>query len=277
MRFFIALFLVFSSASFAQEDRIQIKNNTSSDVFIEDVGRGVVASATESIDPANYLLYSVSEDIDDLIDANTVDILLNTVTLPNDEAKEIIHSLRINRVSKTSGTQVTDVLRTEFDGPSVSVTNEGNGTAKVTVDLGITRVGHIFSKCFSRSGSAKNKWLGNDEKNISSNISPHPLVWDSTLIAASYTSSEDRSDVDIEIRAANLNAGNSDTLRYNWHIRDSRTSVINTLSVDFNGGDKVGVYAKDMGEDAKDVVVCLYFKVRTDNTIDTDEEWDNDL
>ncbi len=138
MRYIIPLFLFFTHAAQAQTIRLQVKNNTSSPVFIDDIGRGVSASSTEDIDPTNYLLWAASEDIDTYIDNDTLDIIDLTfgtpLTLTNEDAKSYIHELRISRLQRTGGQSFNQVRDIEFDG-DVSVADLGNGHVKVSVGV----------------------------------------------------------------------------------------------------------------------------------------------
>lgn len=266
--FIVLILLLVPSMAFGQADRIQVKNNAGSLTFITDIGRGISGNSTEDISPTNYLLWAESNDIDTLIDANTLDILLNTNTLSNDDAKELIHSLRIMKVSQSGTIKTRDVIQFDFVG-STTVTDKTNG--KVEINVGGEDEDDVsngwLTYMFFGSGGTKDKWLEVSANQNPSNETTLVVPFDVKLHAISWGNKENNADSKIRVTK---NSTSSGTYVFQWTVSNKKhayKSNIGPSNIYFDAGDRVRVYAKEYGDKEPDSLnIHLYFKVINNNT-----------
>ncbi len=123
----------------------------------------------------------------------------------------------------------------------------------------------VFQLAFVRENSeVKNTWLShNGDNSLSSDKTTAIIPFNCTLVGLTYSNQQVGADVDVEIHAANAGAMlDTKTIRYTQVIRNKRIVSDTTMNgIDFNIGDKLGVYLKDKGTNSKYVAVILYFKV----------------
>jgi len=279
---FIIYFIIYFSPTslFAQATAgsLEVKNNSVSPLYIEDIGRILTASSTAFIDETNWGLWAQSEDIDPLIDNDTIDILLHGIVLGNDRAREVIHGKRTFSVTKVGGADFEDILEVQFDGPSIAVSQVSPGVAKVTIgDSVSTVVGKLFTQCWGED-KAGDKWIGAGTHQNKSNEVMLPLPWDSTLLAITFTNKERDADQLVNVWKVPFGGVTAKSLEFSWVLNTGvRAAVKNDLAIDFDAFDKVSVFIEKDGKEPKKVSVCLYFKIRTDNVIDTNESWNGNL
>jgi hypothetical protein len=264
----IGALILFSSVCHASTPtRMQVKNNTGSVVSITDIGRDVAASATESIDLRNAGDFAGSANIDTLINSNTLDIILDGVTLSNDDAKELLHSFRILKILKSGSLIGRDV--TEIDSDNLTITSTGSGKVKINSATGIGGSGGFIS--FWNDGGTENKWL-RQENNHTEPSGPFnekkrmPYIWPfagkvNALTFIVKNEPAKGANVDIEIYR-------NYSLIFTWQVRNRKwASKSNGLtSLTFAAGDRLAVFAKKVNDLEKaDSVVFNLFYTFTDN------------
>ena len=140
--------------------------------------------------------------------------------------------------------------------------------------------GGMFTVIFNREGSAKDCWLSHegDCSNIS-NQTPAIIPWNCTISAITYTNKYKDSDADISIEVAPYGDGSTNTEKHRLELRDTRSASITNFAtpVNFNAGDKVGVYLYDKGKDPKNVVVTLYLTITNTTNTDYTENYHGDF
>lgn len=132
-------------------------------------------------------------------------------------------------------------------------------------------VGSIIQLPFVReSSNVKNTWLSHyGDNSLSSDKTTAIVPFACSVIGLTYSNQQSGVDVDVEIHAADANTTlSSQTTRYTQVIRNQRFVSDTTMTgVDFNAGDKVGVFLKDQGTNSKYVTVVLYLKITDDTTL----------
>lgn len=121
---------------------------------------------------------------------------------------------------------------------------------------------------FSEAGSAKNEWLELYGDAKYSNQTMGIMPFKSKLVGITFSNKSSKRDTELRIYSTPLGGGISPkTLDYTWTIIDQRVAYKTDFPVDvvFDAGDKIGVYAADIGSDPSNVSVILYF-VSIDNT-----------
>jgi len=256
---FLALVFLTTTAQASSPGRLQVKNNTGSVVTVTDIGLDVAASATEDIDLREATQgWAASSDIDTLIDADTLDIVLDSVVLSNADAKEIIHSLRLLKVSEDSTVKTRDVNTVNFTG-EVTVTDQGGGV--VNVDIGSTTAlaGRLLSYFFYNNGITSNKWLFFVSPSSPSNDTPFILPFNVEIISLTFSNEENNADADIQLYK-------NGALLTTWEIRDKRTAFDSTLSgVTLSAGDRLSAYLQNVDDSPKSPTVEVIFQI-TNNT-----------
>lgn len=136
-------------------------------------------------------------------------------------------------------------------------------------------LGSTIQLGFSYNGGANNKWLDAGHNSMPSDETPLVVPFQSRLIAVTYTNSENDSDVDVEIYRSAAGQGNSDSKIYTLELRNCRTAVDRDTSGIYTvgAGDKIAVFCRDRGVNAKDVQVTLYLQVTQESTGVYVEEW----
>ena len=225
-------------------DRITIKNNAGSITTIADIGRDIAASATEDLDLRNAPDFAASVDIGTLIDADTIDILLNTIVLSNDDAKELLRSFRIMKVSESNTVKTRDVTQIDFIG-NVGVTDQGNGKVEVNVDGSLNPIGKLMGFTFFKNGDASNVWLRFNSSSSASNEVPFIAPYAVKLVSATWVNERDGQDTDVEFYKNGV-------LALTWQVRNKRSAYDSTLTFNVAAGDRVSVYMRKVGEEADD-------------------------
>jgi hypothetical protein len=164
----------------------------------------------------------------------------------------------------TSGVTFTGSVNLNSDGGIRLVPGGGN---TITVSGGSTvgqLVGNFFQVEFTAGGNVANTWLAVSDAALPSNITPWVVSFPCRLAGIFFSNANANVDQDVEIYAANAGAGNAETLRYTWQVRNARVSYDTNISAGaliLNPGDKVGVFVRDQGDNAKDVCVGLYVEI----------------
>lgn len=144
----------------------------------------------------------------------------------------------------------------------------------------VVNEGPILTFTFSKEATAKNTWLSHEGDNsLTSNKSPAVIPWDCKLVAMTFSNQKPNVDSDIEIYTAPNGSGSDDVLTYAWPLRNSRVGRKTDFSseINFKAGDKVGLYLRDAGTDAKYVTVILFLQITSSDTEDFTETYTGDF
>jgi len=248
-----------------------IKNNTVSTQ--QWIGIEIAAGVYSEIEEVELETYQQDEEF--LAAVTSGDAIIardNTGATDITDVTRAFQFLFDKLIIEDSGVFVTeDAERINFTSSlDVAVDSATNTT---TVELGPTNsnVGSLIQMTFGYHSTAKNKWL-NYIENPNGSDKVHALMpWDARLIRATLSNSKKGADTDIEIHVAPNGDGNLTSIAYTWAIRNKRVACTSP-SVDFDAGDKLGLFAKDQGTDLKNVTVTLYFVILTDDAC-VDEDY----
>jgi len=113
---------------------------------------------------------------------------------------------------------------------------------------------------FGYEGNAKNKWLPQYGKgNKSSNESPFIVPFDMIVKSITLVVEKHNADTDIQIWKADKDDDMDNATQVHMEeVRDARSRVISGVNLQFTSGDKIAIYLKDRGTDAKGPVVTLW-------------------
>lgn len=139
--------------------------------------------------------------------------------------------------------------------------------------------GGVYQMTFGSDGVVRDSWLDLGGNNVQTNNTFGIVIMDSKLFGISYSNALTNVSTDIEIWVAGAGvAPSSATLKFTWTLTTMRSARITTFvsPVTFDVGDKIGIFSRDTGLDANDVVVALYLQITsaivsstTDNTSGT--------
>lgn len=210
-----------------------LKNQTASDVFVDDVGITVPASGQYTINPTDYLLFDESVDIATLINAGTLIVNDGIKDLsiieglayirypdnaensrfnvpdstegdfgslnPNsDESTEtaIRNAAKVVRVSATD-TRTRHLEDKILSGPGVNVVKETDGTTgEETLKFDATGnfEGKGFQTTFAGNGTVRDEWLSQEDTNVESNESPDVFKYRARLVGIDFTNQNQNTD-----------------------------------------------------------------------------------
>ncbi|KKM75867.1 hypothetical protein LCGC14_1385920 [marine sediment metagenome] len=139
--------------------------------------------------------------------------------------------------------------------------------------------GGVYQMTFGSDGVVRDSWLDLSGNNVQTNNTFGIVIMDSQLFGISYSNASTSVSTDIEIWVAGAGvAPSSATNKFTWSLTTMRSARITTFvsPVTFTVGDKIGIFSRDTGLDANDVVVALYLQITsalfsstTDNTSGT--------
>lgn len=186
---------------------------------------------------------------------------------------ELIPNAQVNDVDVT--TQINSV---DFRG-NVSVTDEGNGNATITIGTA-SPLGGIYALHFGDSGSVGNEYLENSISRRPTNEVPQIVPFNSKVIAYTYSNRDNDSDIDLKIYSVAENSANSPTiLKDAWVLRNARSARKTNFPSDivFNAGDKVTIYADDKGVNPDDVAFTIYLQITSFDSTEIVETWSSNI
>ena len=248
-----------------------LKNTTGSPVELTQVGVTVPASGQAIIEPGQYYLYaneiglSPTGQLDNLI--------LDGTIVVNDGVLDLIPA---NGISLDRAIDYLKYPDTAFNVRFLAQPERMNGFVAKNVqeaieesrDTGANITGKLFTKSFSESGAAGNKWLEYESSDESSNDIRPTLMWDCELIGYSFTNEESNANTTIEI----YKNGVAVAQRVAQIIVDKKRWQYSTqiTPITFNRGDSVRVFLRKRttggGTDPAELVVDLDFKVTSNIT-----------
>lgn len=109
-----------------------LENQTVSTIVVDDVGVPVPGSGTYDIQPQDYGYWAASVDIDTHLTSGDLILQRDGVDLSSDDAKELLHRLRILKVLNDSTLIKRDIIELDFD-DSFDVTDGGYGRASISL------------------------------------------------------------------------------------------------------------------------------------------------
>lgn len=132
-------------------------------------------------------------------------------------------------------------------------------------------IGGIFDTQFIRQSSASNTWLYWGDSGITSDDTPFVVPFNARLVGVTFSNNTNNRDTDIRVAVSKATQGSTVDRNLTFQVRNNRTYAWSDFSgtdASFNvdKGDKVSVYLANAGDIPNDVIVNLYFKIRTENS-----------
>jgi hypothetical protein len=179
-------------------------------------------------------------------------------------------------VALSGGSVVSDSESLDFRG---NVAVEKSGKVSIIRIGSESNIGSIYSVRFSKNGSGNNKILDGNSDNIEGDGTPTIIPFTSKLVAFTFSNDNNSVDTDIQLWKSNRNQGTSTSAVTEFPLRNARTYIKNNIIglPLFYAGDKIVLYAEDMGKNPLDLEVVLYFKVYSDEAVEILENFSGDL
>jgi hypothetical protein len=243
-----------------------VKNISNTDRFVNDCGISIYANTNYTIPEQDYWIWAASLDIISELDQNHLIINDGYQDLSITASKALLRH-NLFQVKEDGYSTSDEVYKVNFT-TGLDVTNEGYGLVTVRVDPTELDLGSSFEFTGNSTGTTGNKWLGNTDNAHLTHYVPFICPYDATLIAATFSNSNDSSSIDIEIYKNGLVAGNK---IFTWQLRTKRWAYrTQNLGITVSRGDRIAIYAKTViGTSPKDIVVKLLFKSTNNAPADT--------
>ena len=150
-----------------------------------------------------------------------------------------------------------------------------NGTDWITVvgnSIGPgTLAGSIVGYHFLENKFSYGTWLGTTTAHITSDEVQYVMPFNAEIVAITYSSSTQSSDIELNIEIAADGAGSTNSTAYSWSVYDARVARISTLVIDggpggivLTAGTKLAVFADQptgVGQvEPGDMVVSVYIQ-----------------
>lgn len=244
-----------------------IKNTTLTDIEVFETGAFVPASGQLEIDPTSYglwasaILEAAEENSQFNLDISTGKLVVNDGTYDLPPAYGKYHLKYPD-----------SAFSTRF----LSEPERSNGFSSKTVQDAIEEVrtssiGGIYHLDFVRAGSFRNAWMRIQESGIPSDETMHIVPWDSKIIGLTFSNRKANADTKLNLwRVDSQDEITPSDLVFSWDLVNVRVARKSGFSPDvvLGAGDKLGVFAQDMGTNPHDGVFRVYLSI----TNDTPEE-----
>ena len=126
-------------------------------------------------------------------------------------------------------------------------------------------LGAVFVLPFSTDGILQNSWMDFTGNNILTDQTPSVMAFKSKLIALTFSNDSPTVGLDFEIYRVPETVEPSVTqdLMFTWSITNSRTGRRSNFATDiiFEAGDKIGLYARKIGDTGRNVIVSMFMQV----------------
>lgn len=205
----------------------------------------------------------------------TCDFYFATALLPAEDTElDSILASWVCPATETSTPELDDLsaLDDAATGPTVLWSAD---QIQAAISASSNSTGPIIQLSFAlERSSIRNRWLSHHgDSSLTSDRSPAIVPFGCTLVGVTFTNRVTGVDQDVQI---NVSAAGDPpatiTTAYTQAIRNQRFVADTTMTgVNFNAGDKIGVYLMDQGTNASYVSVILFLQV-TDNTPALHEE-----
>jgi len=249
----------------------QLQNIAGTPTFIADIGINILATTTYLIPPERYWYFASSSDIDTFIDAGTLKVIHNGVTLNAFDGKCLIHEgtdymvTEVDTPSVQVVTRQTKILR--LIGPIFQTTNPADGRTDLNIQLSGSAEGKEQTYQFFNNGAnIKDKWLDHEGSNIPCDDTPGVIGANSKMRQITYSNARNNSNIGILVYRNGMTPGD---LIFTWEI-DSKQVAWKTNGLDsntFSIGDTIRVYAEDRSGTSPTKAVVKITLVNTDNVV----------
>ena len=239
-------------------NKIIFKNTTGTDIGYKEFSIFIPASGQVEITPSEYPNLNNPEAITEMTaDINSGDLVVNDGVndlSASDGLRLISYNFR-SYIQKddVDVTRVNTVLNFEGD---IFVTDDGNGKTTITVGETGTAAGKLFDFSFNNVGNTANKWLEFQSSSAASNDLPLVTPYNGSIIAFTFSNTNDGVDADIEIYK---NA----VLIYTWQVRNKKTAYKSNLplGLDFVAGDRLSMFCRDAGANPFSPIIEIYASI----------------
>ena len=139
-------------------------------------------------------------------------------------------------------------------------------------------IGGLWDLTFGVDGD--DEWAGHTIKDKNSDDTPGIVIYDSNLIGMTFTNSQRRPDVDIEVYRVPFDDGrgpNPAEKIYTMLVRNERIKIKNDLSIPVNVGDKLAIFVRNEDDSPSEATIKLYFQITAATVLDNGEEWNNGI
>jgi len=217
----------------------------------------------------------------ELTNENLYKLAFNVKTLDYINNDQILLSL--DGTTTLTKQESLDLIRTIDFAKNIVFDNSSNGFNSKTVqaaieEINLTPVGTLDTFTFFDNGGGSNKWLDYAGSAIPSDKVPVILPFDAKLIACTFANAKSSVELNIEVHRAIQNDGDNATQIVTFEIRDTKVARFSNFTpVQFNAGDKIGVYIDDEGTNPNDPVVKLYFLIDNYNKENASEDYSGGL
>ncbi len=129
-----------------------------------------------------------------------------------------------------------------------------SGADTVTISGGTAigqNIGNFFQIEFSSVGITNNTWLSVSSKDLTSNITPWPVVFPCRIAGLGYSNEREGSDCNIELHVAAAGDTNNNAAVYTWAVTDSRIAFKSDFGLSeivLNPGDKLAIFGSNAGD-----------------------------
>lgn len=222
-----------------------LKNNTGSEVLIDDVGQSIQASGQITISVTDYILYANSTDVQTLIANATLTVNDGTSDLSAVEgANYIKYPDNANNILFTDTTS----------GLTSNTAREAIDEAALNADTALNTPRYTIS--LQHNGTVSNNTFFGYSNLIPGDDTPIVIPIKSELTEFTFSNEKSGADYGLEFRK------NSSTASVFYSVSKDNTQFFNdsTISQSFLAGDTIFVKYKDEGSNASDVGIILFFK-----------------
>jgi len=232
---------------------------------------------------ANTTTISSPDTIDDaLVGAGEVVVTsgVSTITIsgtPHPPDDDDVDSLT------ASGTTVTGSVLLESIGGISIIADDTTDTVTISggPEIG-SNIGNFFQVEFSSVGITNNTWLAVSSKDLTSNITPWPVVFPCRIAGLGYSNERSDSTVNLDLHVSPSGSGNSSVVEFTWAISGSRTAYKSDFGLSeivLNPGDKVALFGDTSvgGTKPKNMFLGLFVEIIARDDAEDSETYAGDF
>jgi len=187
-----------------------------------------------------------------------------------------VDSLTASGVTVTGSVQLNSIA-------GISISADDN-TDTVTISGGVeigSNIGNFFQIEFSSVGITNNTWLSVSSKDLTSNITPWPVVFPCRIAGLGYSNERVDSDCDIELHVSPIASGSNNSPIFTWSVTDSRVAYKSDFGLDeliLNPGDKLAIFGGNAGDTRpKNMFLGVYVEILSRQNAEDSENFSGDF
>jgi hypothetical protein len=165
-----------------------------------------------------------------------------------------------------SGVTVTGSVQFESVGGIAITANDTTDT--VTISGGAVvgeNIGNFFQVEFSSVGITNNTWLAVSSKDLTSNVTPWPVVFPCRIAGLGYSNERAGSDCSLELHLSPAGSGSSSVVIFTWDVTDARVAYKSNFGINellLNPGDKLAIFGGNAGSTRpKNMFLGVYVEI----------------